>query len=66
MNTGEKISSRQDNYLKKVEKYEKLVDELMKTRPDESQVKSMMESLGLEYKAEPIERLNTVLRALHQ
>ncbi|MEZ4873726.1 MAG: hypothetical protein R2827_16090 [Bdellovibrionales bacterium] len=59
-------SRDQELYLENVKKFQELVDELMKPSPNEAQVKKMMQNLDLEYKKEPIERLNMVLRALHQ
>ncbi|MBC85553.1 MAG: hypothetical protein CL677_00115 [Bdellovibrionaceae bacterium] len=56
----------QENYRKNVEKYQELVEELMRDQPDESRVRKLMLGLKLEYKKEPIERLNSVLLALHQ
>jgi len=44
---------------------ESLVDELMKEEPQEDVVKEKMESSGLTYTQDPIERIHYVLKALH-
>jgi hypothetical protein len=41
-----------------------LVDELIKDMPQEEIVRTQMEAIGLEYKLDPVERLNAVLQAL--
>lgn len=44
---------------------ENLVEELIKPTPEEKKVKEYMKQTGLEYTADPIDRLNMVLKALH-
>lgn len=44
---------------------EVLVEEMLKPKPCEQTVKSMMKGNGLPYSSDPIERVNLVLRALH-
>lgn len=44
---------------------EGLVEELLKEEPEEQLVKTKMSLLGLEYTADPVERINRVLLALH-
>ncbi len=50
---------------KKVIHLEHLVDELIKTRPEESQIRHYMEAAGLRYESDPVSRMNTVLAALN-
>lgn len=49
----------------RIETLEKLVDELMKEQPEESVVQTYMVETGLEYSADPVQRINVVLKALH-
>jgi len=42
-----------------------LAEELIKPQPEEDTVKSYMSKVGLEYSADPVERINLVLQALH-
>lgn len=44
---------------------EQLVDELLKDQGDEQKIKSLMESVGLDYSTDQIRRMNSVLHALH-
>lgn len=41
--------------------YKRLVDELLKETSDEKLVKNLMQSLGMEYTTEKIDRLTAVL-----
>ena len=43
---------------------ERLVDELMKTKPNQSQVQTYMRSAGLSYSTDPVEQLSSVLSYL--
>lgn len=43
---------------------ERLVDELMKSKPNQSQVQTYMKSAGLNYSADPVEQLSSVLSYL--
>jgi hypothetical protein len=43
---------------------ESLVNELAKQKPQEQRIKAYMQQVGLDYTADPIERLNLVLRAM--
>lgn len=43
---------------------ERLVDELMKTKPNQSQVQTYMKSAGLNYTTDPVEQLSSVLSYL--
>ena len=47
-----------------LDRLEELVDELMKQKPQEERIKTYMKNVGLEYNADPIIRLSTVLQAL--
>jgi hypothetical protein len=49
-----------------IEDFEKLVDELMRPNPNESDVKQLMEKLGLEYEREPVQRISQVLERMNQ
>ena len=51
--------------MNRLQTLELLVDELMKEKPEEKLVKSYMQETGLQYTLDPIDRLNTVLKALH-
>ena len=42
-----------------------LAEELIKPVPKEDIVKEYMSKVGLEYSTDPVERINTVLQALH-
>lgn len=44
---------------------DELIEELMKDRPNLIKVKTDMISLGLKYSEDPLERMNTLLLALH-
>ena len=50
--------------LKMVEQLEALVDELVKSAPHESRIRTCMEAVGLKYTIDPIERMNSVLATL--
>lgn len=43
---------------------ERLVDELMKTKPNQSHVQTYMKSAGLSYSTDPVEQLSSVLSYL--
>lgn len=43
---------------------ERLVDELMKTKPNQSQVQTYMKNAGLNYTTDPVEQLSSVLSYL--
>lgn len=43
---------------------ERLVDELMKSKPNQSQVQTYMRSAGLSYTSDPVEQLSSVLSYL--
>ena len=45
---------------------QRVVEELMKIKPREDYLKRDMENLGLTFSKDPIECINTVLKALHQ
>lgn len=45
----------------KLSQYEQLVEEMLKKKPDEMLVKSLMLSLGIKYSAHNIDRLSAVL-----
>ena len=47
-----------------LDRLEELVDELMKQKPQEERIKTYMKNVGLEYNADPLIRLSTVLQAL--
>ena len=49
----------------RIQTLEVLVDELLKDSPKEDIIKEQMEKVGLEYEMDPVERLNSVLQALH-
>ncbi len=43
---------------------ERLVDELIKTQPSQTQIQAFMRQAGLSYSPDPLEQLNTVLSLL--
>ena len=47
-----------------LQQLEVLVDELIKEVPDESLVKNYMEKAGLDYKKDPVSRINYVLKLI--
>jgi hypothetical protein len=47
------------------DKMRRLVDEVVKERPDEKLIKKLMGELGLKHSEDPIDQMNTLLRALH-
>lgn len=49
----------------RVNRLEQLVEELLREKPAEDQIKKKMGDLEIEYSADPIERINRVLEALH-
>ncbi len=61
------MERRKEKILKatQVENLEFLVEEMIKDEPEEAFIKSFMQKSGLSYSEDPIERLNTVLQALH-
>ncbi len=54
-----------DSESVRIQSLEILVDELIKDAPREDIVKEQMQLIGLEYQTDPLERLNSVLQALH-
>lgn len=46
-------------------KLDGLIDELLKVSPDEGKLKKMMAEVEIPFCADPIERMNRVLMALH-
>jgi hypothetical protein len=59
-----KTLSISSNEIKDFDQLEELVDELMKQKPQEERIKAYMKNVGLEYIADPIMRLGTVLQAI--
>jgi hypothetical protein len=59
-----KTLSITSNDLNDLDQLEELVDELMKQKPQEERIKAYMKNVGLDYIADPIMRLGTVLQAL--
>jgi hypothetical protein len=59
-----KTPSISSNEIKDFDQLEELVDELMKQKPQEERIKAYMKNVGLEYIADPIMRLGTVLQAI--
>ena len=47
------------------ESLEFLVEEMLKDQPHEESIRQHMQIVGIPYSSDPIERLNTVLLALH-
>jgi hypothetical protein len=45
--------------------FQHLVNELMKTKPNQSRVRELTTKLGLPYKLDPIEQLDFVLKSAH-
>jgi hypothetical protein len=45
---------------------EKLVDEILKGRPNQTEIQTLMSSTGLSYSADPVEQMNSVLAALQE
>lgn len=45
--------------------FQLLVDELMKTKPNQDRVKDLTFKLGLPYRQDPIEQLDFVLKSAH-
>ena len=45
--------------------FQLLVDELMKTKPNQDRVKDLTSKLGLPYRQDPIEQLDFVLKSAH-
>ncbi len=50
---------------KKIEKLEKLVDELMKDQPKVQLVKQLTSELGLAYSLDPVTQMNIVLNSMN-
>ena len=48
-----------------VTQLEGLVEELLKESPEEVLIRTKMETLGIQYSEDPVERINRVLCALH-
>jgi hypothetical protein len=44
---------------------EKLVDELMKVQPNNNLVKQLTSELGMDYSADPMTQMNTVLQSMN-
>ncbi|UYL10646.1 hypothetical protein B9G69_008665 [Bdellovibrio sp. SKB1291214] len=44
---------------------EKLVDELMKAQPNNNLVKQLTSELGMDYSADPMTQMNTVLQSMN-
>lgn len=53
--------AKADEYFNR---FDGLVEELMKQKPQEERIKAYMQNVGLEYEADPIARLNMVLQAI--
>ena len=49
-----------------IQQLEKLVDELLKSRPNQSEIQTLMREAGLSYTADPVEQMNAVLSALQK
>ena len=47
------------------EAIQKLIDEMVKPRPDDQRVRTMMQEMGLPFHEDPIDQMNMLLRALH-
>lgn len=63
--TPRQSSSKLDsNTESDLETLESLVDELTKPKPQEERIRAYMRQVGIEYTADPIEQLNSVLQAL--
>lgn len=45
--------------------FQELVDELMKTKPNQDRVRDLTSKLGLPYRLDPIEQLDFVLKSAH-
>ena len=52
--------------LEPIDILENLVDELMKDQPEEQKLKDGMKAVGIEYSDDPVERINRVLRKMHE
>lgn len=48
------------------DRFDGLVEELMKQKPQEERIKAYMRNVGLEYESDPIARLTMVLQAIEQ
>lgn len=46
------------------DRFDGLVEELMKQKPQEERIKAYMQNVGLEYESDPIARLTLVLQAI--
>jgi hypothetical protein len=51
---------------KDLKKWETLVRELSKAKPNQSTVKDQMEKLGLDYNEDPVAQMSSVLSAFEQ
>jgi hypothetical protein len=47
-------------------KLQSLVDELMKTTPDEAKIKILMKSLNIKYESDPIQRITYVMDSMNR
>ncbi len=45
--------------------FQQLVDELIKTKPNQDRVRDLTSKLGLPYRLDPIEQLDFVLKSAH-
>lgn len=45
--------------------FQKLVDELVKAKPNPSKVRTLTNKLGLPYRKDPIEQLDFILKSAH-
>jgi hypothetical protein len=57
-------SEWKDNLRDRFEVLENLMDELLKEEPREEKIRGFMEQSGMEYIADPVDRLNYVLQSL--
>lgn len=48
-----------------LELLQKLVHELLKNSPNETEIQSLMKQAGIPYHEDPIQQMNEVLKALH-
>ena len=53
------------NVSERVTRLEALVEEMLKDNPIEDRIQTQMKELEIEYSADPVERINRVLEALH-
>ncbi len=62
--TLEDSGKNPESKIEKLENLELLVNELLKEKPDEAQVRLFMKTTGLPYCGNSLERLNQVISAL--